>query len=313
MLGDVAASSKSALRDPPPLPKSVPGFVNRFDRCTATGCNWSGQRYALLQNSSRTALAEHVSCHQKKRGHEIRMSTDAHILIVDDDREIRDLLSRFLRKHGYRISAAANGNEMKQILETAGIDLIVLDRVMPGNDGLSLCRELRATSRMPIILLTLLGGDTDRIIGLEIGADDYLVKPFNPHELLARIKAVLRRASDLPLQSSLQKSPVLSFSGWKLDRSRRHLESPAGALVSLTDGEFDLLLAFAERPQVILSREQLLDLSRGRSAVVFDRSVDMQITRLRRKIEADPEQPEIIKTVRNKGYVFTPEVVGDAV
>lgn len=266
----------------------------------------------LLQNSSRTAFAQHVSCRSQTQGHKIRMSTDAHILIVDDDRDIRDLLSRFLRKNGYRISAAADGNEMKHILETARIDLIVLDRVMPGSDGLSLCRELRATSRTPVILLTLLGGDTDRIIGLEIGADDYLAKPFNPHELLARIKAVLRRVSDLPLQSSLQKSPVLSFGGWKLDRSRRYLESPVGVLVSLTDGEFDLLLAFAERPQVILSREQLLDLSRGRSAAAFDRSIDMQITRLRRKIEADPEQPEIIKTVRNKGYVFTSEVTGAA-
>lgn len=239
------------------------------------------------------------------------MSTDAHILIVDDDREIRDLLSRFLRKHGYRISAAADGNEMKHILETARIDLIVLDRVMPGSDGLSLCRELRATSRTPVILLTLLGSETDRIIGLEIGADDYLAKPFNPHELVARIKAVLRRVSDLPLQSSLQKSPVLSFAGWKLDRSRRHLESPIGVLVSLTDGEFDLLVAFAERPQVVLSREQLLDLSRGRSAIAFDRSIDMQITRLRRKIEADPEQPEVIKTVRGRGYVFASQVTGD--
>jgi len=243
---------------------------------------------------------------------EIRMNAEAHILIVDDDREIRDLLSRFLRKHGYRASTAADGNEMKRVLETARIDLIVLDRVMPGSDGLTLCRDLRATSRIPVILLTLLGGDTDRIVGLEMGADDYLVKPFNPHELLARIKAVLRRASDLPLQNDLQKSSILSFCGWKLDRSRRNLESPVGVLVSVTDGEFDLLLAFAERPQVVLSREQLLDLSRGRDATAFDRSIDMQITRLRRKIEADPEQPEIIKTVRNKGYAFTPEVTGDA-
>ena len=236
------------------------------------------------------------------------MSATAHILVVDDDREIRDLLSRFLRKNGYRVDVAADGNDMKRVLETARIDLVVLDRVLPGKDGLTLCRELRASSRVPVILLTLLGADTDRIIGLEVGADDYLAKPFNPHELLARVKAVLRRSNDLPLQSSRQKAPMLRFSGWALDRSRRRLESPAGAIVSLTDGEFDLLTALAEHPQVVLTREQLLDLSRGRSAIAFDRSIDMQMTRLRRRIEADPEEPELIKTVRNKGYMFTPVV-----
>ncbi len=240
------------------------------------------------------------------------MSTAAHILVVDDDREIRDLLSRFLRKNGYRVDVAADGNEMKLLLENARIDLIVLDRVLPGKDGLTLCRELRTSSRVPIILLTLLGGDTDRIIGLEVGADDYLAKPFNPHELLARVKAVLRRTTDLPVQNSVQKAQVLRFSGWALDRSRRRLVSPAGAIVSLTDGEFDLLVALAEHPQVVLTREQLLDLSRGRSPIAFDRSIDMQVTRLRRRIEADPEEPEFIKTVRNKGYVFTPEVAGEA-
>lgn len=239
------------------------------------------------------------------------MSTAAHILVVDDDREIRDLLSRFLRKNGYRVDVAADGNEMKRMLDAARIDLIVLDRVLPGKDGLTLCRELRTSSRVPIILLTLLGADTDRIIGLEVGADDYLAKPFNPHELLARVKAVLRRTTELPVQNSLQKAPVLRFSGWALDRSRRRLQSPAGAIVSLTDGEFDLLVALAEHPQIVLTREQLLDLARGRSAIAFDRSIDMQVTRLRRRIEADPEAPEFIKTVRNKGYVFTPEVAGE--
>ena len=239
------------------------------------------------------------------------MSGAAHILVVDDDREIRDLLSRFLRKNGYRVDVAADGNEMKRFLEGARIDLIVLDRVLPGKDGLTLCRELRTSSRVPIILLTLLGGDTDRIIGLEVGADDYLAKPFNPHELLARVKAVLRRTTELPVQNSVQKAPVLRFSGWALDRSRRRLISPAGAIVSLTDGEFDLLVALAEHPQVVLTREQLLDLARGRSAIAFDRSIDMQVTRLRRRIEVDPEEPELIKTVRNKGYMFTPEVAGE--
>jgi two-component system OmpR family response regulator len=237
------------------------------------------------------------------------MGTEPHILVVDDDREIRELLSRFLRKHGLRVDVAASGREMKGILGQANIDLVVLDRIMPGEDGLTLCRELRNESSVAIIMLTLLGADTDRIVGLEMGADDYVQKPFNPHELLARIRAVLRRAHDLPQQHALQRPPQLRFAGWTLDRMRRRLETPAGVAVVLTDGEFDLLVAFAEHPQVTLSREQLLDLARGRAAVAFDRSVDMQLTRLRRKIEQNPEEPELIKTVRNRGYVFTPEVV----
>jgi two-component system OmpR family response regulator len=239
------------------------------------------------------------------------MDGGAHILVVDDDREIRDLLSRFLRKNGYRVDLAADGHEMRRVLESARIDLVILDRILPGKDGLTLCRELRTRSRVPVILLTLLGGDTDRIIGLEVGADDYLAKPFNPHELLARVKAVLRRANDLPFQSSLQQAPVLRFAGWTLDRSRRRLASPDDVIVTLTDGEFDLLVALAEHPQVVLTRDQLLDLARGRTAIAFDRSIDMQVTRLRRRIETNPDDPELIKTVRNKGYVFTPEVSGD--
>jgi two-component system OmpR family response regulator len=235
----------------------------------------------------------------------------AHILVVDDDREIRDLLSRFLRRNGYRVDLAADGHEMSRVLDGARIDLVILDRILPGKDGLTLCRELRSRSRVPIILLTLLGAETDRIIGLEVGADDYLAKPFNPHELLARVKAVLRRANDLPLQSALQKSAILRFAGWTLDRSRRRLESPRGVIVTLTDGEFDLLVALAEHPQVVLSREQLLDLARGRAAAAFDRSIDMQVTRLRRRIEPNPDDPQLIKTIRNKGYVLTAEVSGD--
>jgi two-component system OmpR family response regulator len=240
------------------------------------------------------------------------MQAEPHILVVDDDREIRELLSRFLRKNGLRVDIAADGREMKRVLAAGKVDLVILDRVMPGEDGLSLCRELRRLSRVPIILLTLLGADSDRIAGLETGADDYVQKPFNPHELLARIKAVLRRANDLPFQNTRQKASVLHFGGWTLDRNRRRLESPAKVAVVLTDGEFDLLVAFAEHPQIVLSREQLLDLARGREAAAFDRGIDMQITRLRRKIEADPEQPTLIKTIRNKGYVFTAEVVGSA-
>lgn len=236
------------------------------------------------------------------------MDASPHILVVDDDREIRSLIAKFLKKNGYRVDVVANGKEMRAALVGADIDLVVLDRVMPGEDGLNLCRDLRRESRVPIILLTLLGSDTDRIVGLEMGADDYVTKPFNPQELLARIKAVLRRANDVPVKTSLQKARILRFSGWSLDRIGRELTSPDGVFISLTDGEFDLLLAFAEHPQITLTREQLLDLTRGRSAIAFDRSIDMQMTRLRRKIETDPDQPEFIKTIRNKGYIFTPEV-----
>jgi two-component system OmpR family response regulator len=240
------------------------------------------------------------------------MQSTPHILVVDDDREIRHLLSRFLRKNGMRVDVAANGREMKRALDQAKIDLVLLDRVMPGEDGLTLCRELRQQSRVPVIMLTLLGAETDRVVGLEIGADDYVVKPFSPHELLARVKAVLRRGNDLPRESNLRRAPVLVFAGWALDRGRRRIESPEGVIVTLTDGEFDLLVAFAEHPQMVLTREQLLDLARGRAAIAFDRSIDMQVTRLRRKIEANPDEPELIKTVRNKGYIFTPDVTGSA-
>ena len=236
------------------------------------------------------------------------MEQTPHILVVDDDREIRDLLSRFLKKNGFRVDVAANGKDMRAVLVAASIDLIVLDRVLPGEDGLNLCQDLRRDSRVPVILLTLLGSDTDRIIGLEMGADDYLVKPFNPQELLARIKAVLRRANDVAFKSSLHLAKALVFNGWTIGRIARELMSPEGVLITLTDGEFDLLLAFAEHPQTILTRDQLLDLTRGRSAIAFDRSIDMQITRLRRKVEVYPDEPELIKTVRNKGYIFTADV-----
>lgn len=236
------------------------------------------------------------------------MNNSAHLLIVDDDREIRDLLSRFLRRQGFRVDAVRDGREMLQALADWQIDLVILDRMLPGEDGLTLCRELRAKSRVPIIMLTVLGAETDRIVGLEMGADDYLVKPFHPHELLARIKAVLRRVHDVPLTEASDKDATLRFAGWTLDRARRRLESLEGVNVALSDGEFDLLVVFAEHPQCVLSREQLLDLSRGREPIPFDRSVDMQVGRLRRKIEANADEPELIKTVRSRGYIFTPAV-----
>jgi two-component system OmpR family response regulator len=231
-----------------------------------------------------------------------------HLLVVDDDREIRDLLARFLKKHGYRVTTARDGREMRRSLADWGVDLIILDLMLPGEDGLTLCRELRVGSDIPIIMLTAMGEETDRIVGLEMGADDYLPKPFNPRELLARVKAVLRRAYDISARQRSERDSVLRFAGWKLDLPRRQLESPEGVMVQLSGGEFDLLVAFVEHPQRILSRDQLLDLTRGRDAIPFDRSIDIQVSRLRRKIEVDPKEPEIIKTVRGTGYTFTPDV-----
>jgi two-component system OmpR family response regulator len=233
------------------------------------------------------------------------MMPTPHLLIVDDDRAIRDLLTKFFVQHGYRVSVAAEGREMQQVLQAARIDLIVLDVMLPGEDGLSLCRRLRADSAIPIIMLTAKGEDTDRIVGLEMGADDYLPKDFNPRELLSRVRAVLRRTTNLPTRELPAASRVLEFHGWRLVLARRQLFSPAGALVPLRSGEYEILLALVERPQRVLTRDQLLDLAHGRAANLFDRSIDVQISRLRRKIEADPKEPEFIKTVRSGGYVFS--------
>ncbi|TCS60854.1 response regulator [Varunaivibrio sulfuroxidans] len=230
-----------------------------------------------------------------------------HILVVDDDREIRDLVARFLGAQGYRVSTARDGGEMKQILETANITLIVLDLMMPGVDGLTLARDLRAGRvDIPIIMLTAMGEETDRIVGLEMGADDYLPKPFNPRELLARIKAVLRRAGAAPTQ--LKDVHRVTFEGWVLDVNRRELVSPKDVLVPLSGGEYELLRTLVTHAQRVLSRDQLLDMARGRDAQPFDRSIDVQISRLRKKIEDDPKEPRLIKTVRNGGYIFTPDV-----
>lgn len=230
------------------------------------------------------------------------MNDGPHILVVDDDREIRDLLARFLRRHGFRVTAAADGREMFEALATGRIQLIVLDLMLPGEDGLSLCRRVRGASDVPIVMLTALGEDTDRIVGLEMGADDYLAKPFNPRELLARVRAVLRRAQSRsePVQTGRQ----IAFSGWMLDAGTRGVTAPDGTPVALTAGEFDLLLALAERPGRVLSRDQLLDLTRGREAGPFDRSIDVQVSRLRRKLGEHHMEPELIKTVRGGGYML---------
>ena len=232
------------------------------------------------------------------------MTNGPHLLVVDDDREIRDLLARFLRKHGFRIETAADGQEMFAALGAARFELIVLDLMLPGEDGLSLCRRVRASSDLPIIMLTAVGEDTDRIIGLEVGADDYLPKPFNPRELLARIRAVLRRAAEIRREPEGAWSKRFEFQGWVLDAARRALHAPDGTPVDLTAGEFALLLVFVGHPGRVLTRDQLLDLTRGRNAGPFDRSIDIQVSRLRHKIEDDPKRPVLIKTVRSGGYVF---------
>jgi two-component system OmpR family response regulator len=237
------------------------------------------------------------------------MAKTPHILVVDDDREIRSLVAQLLRKHGFRVTDAADGREMMQALDGGRFDLAVLDLMLPGEDGLSLCRRVRAGSALPIIMLTAMGEETDRIVGLEMGADDYLPKPFNPRELLARIRAVLRRsAGEAPEPAETAGGGMRVFEGWSLDLAKRELRAPDGTLVPLTAGEYDLLAAIVERPGKVLSRDQLLDLTRGRDAAPFDRSVDVQISRLRRKLEPDPKEPQIIKTVRGGGYVFACEV-----
>lgn len=231
--------------------------------------------------------------------------TKPHVLIVDDDQQIRTMLARFLGEHGMRVTQAADGEHMFKTLETGRFDVIVLDVMMPGDDGFTLCRKLRGESAIPLILLTARNSETDRIVGLELGADDYVTKPFNPRELLARIRALLRRANAQPQAAQRLASAIYHFAGWTLDTSRRALHSPQGVLTELTTGEFDLLVAFVEHPQRVLNRDQLLDLARGRVSLAFDRSIDVQVSRLRRKIEGDPDAPTLIKTVRNGGYFFT--------
>ncbi len=234
-----------------------------------------------------------------------------HLLVVDDHADIRDLLKRFLEQHGYRVSCARDGKEMKKLLEHSTIQLIVLDLMLPGDDGLTLCRALRVHSAIPIIMLTAMGEDMDRIIGLEMGADDYLAKPFNPRELLARIKAVLRRSGNHLEPDENHEVAHYHFERWQLDLARRELLDEQGVGISLSTAEFELLKVFLQRPKRVLSRDQLLDLARGREAQAFDRAIDTLVSRLRRKLERDPKNPELIKTVWGGGYMLATEVTHD--
>lgn len=237
------------------------------------------------------------------------MSAGDHILIVDDDREIRRLLGDYLARNGYRSSTAANGREMRQALKVSAPDLIVLDLMLPGTDGLELCRELRAERDTPIIMLTALAEETERVIGLELGADDYLSKPFNPRELLARIKGVLRRTRALPPNlRAIKTAATFRFCGWHYQRTTHELTAPDGVVIALSAAERRLLEVFLDHPQVTLNRDQLLDLTRGRDATPFDRSVDVQVSRLRQKLRDEPREPSLVKTVRSEGYQFAAEV-----
>tara|TARA_R110000782_G_scaffold132359_5_gene224372 strand:- start:25117 stop:25875 length:759 start_codon:yes stop_codon:yes gene_type:complete len=230
------------------------------------------------------------------------------ILVVEDNREMRELVSKALRKEGYRVSVAGDGKEMNKALDNERVDLIILDVMLPGDDGLTLCRDLRSKATTPVIIISAKGEELDRVLGLKMGADDYLPKPFSTLELIARVQAVLRRIEREPTSPPNEPSKIYKFNGWRLDVERRELIAVDNVIVPLSTGEFSLLQVLVQRPNRVLSREQLLDLARGRDSVAFDRSIDTQVSRLRRKIEHDPKNPTIIKTVWGGGYVLSAEV-----
>ncbi len=230
-----------------------------------------------------------------------------HLLVVDDHRDIRDALSRYLRRHGYRVSVAEDAAAARKLLGRQAIDLVILDIMLPGEDGFALCRELRARSEVPVVFLSALGEETDRIVGLELGADDYVTKPFNPRELLARIRAVLRRAQSLP-PGRRTAGGHFRFPPWSFDAARGELLREDGTVVPLSTAESRLLTAFLRHPGVVLRREELVDLARGRELQPFERSIDNLVSRLRRKLGDDPQHPRYIATRRGEGYVFLPPV-----
>ena len=239
------------------------------------------------------------------------MDTLPCILVVDDDREIRTLLAEYLDANGFRTLTAADGAGMWRTLDSARVDLVVLDLTLPGEDGLTLCRTLRARSSLPVVMLTARSEAIDRILGLEMGADDYMAKPFEPRELVARIRNVLRRTQALPPNLELPEAKRMGFAGWVLDLSARHLVSPQGIVVMLSGAEFRLLKVFLEHPNRVLNRDQLLNFTKGRDADPFDRSIDLQVSRLRQKLGEDAKVPVLLKTVRNEGYVLATAVTAE--
>jgi len=236
------------------------------------------------------------------------MTNQPHLLLVEDERSIRDPLAAFLGKNGYRVTKAADADAARQQLAGYAIDCVICDIMMPGEDGLSLTRHIRATSEIPVILLTAKSEETERIIGLEMGADDYVVKPFSPRELLARIKVILRRAGASGTHQRAPDQQSYGFGDWVLKAGERTLVDRDGVSVALSTGEYELLLALVTHPQQVLSRDQLLDLTQGREAAAFDRAIDNQVSRLRRKVEIDPKSPELIKTVWGGGYTLAIDV-----
>jgi two-component system, OmpR family, response regulator len=234
------------------------------------------------------------------------MDLTSRILVVDDDPDLRSLIAGFLSGHGYHVAVAANVAAMRQEIAASAPDLVILDVMMPGEDGLSAARKLSAEHGPAVIMLSALGSDTDRIVGLEIGADDYLAKPCNPRELLARVRAVLRRRQGVAGGGEDERR-VYEFGGWRLDLQRRDLRDPKGVFIDLSDGEFALLRCFVQQPQRVLSRDQLLDQAHGGNREIFDRAVDSQVSRLRRKLN-DRAEIELIRTVRNEGYMLVPQV-----
>jgi len=238
------------------------------------------------------------------------MTAQAHILVVDDDPEIRDLLQSYFTDNSFVVSVASDGQAMQAVMERVDtpIDIIILDIMMPGETGLEICKRLRQDSNIPIIMLTAMGSEVDRVVGLELGADDYLAKPFSPRELLARVKSLLRRTHILNTLSNSQEASTCLFEGWTLDKNKRRLIDPEQTMVPLSAGEYELLLTFIEHAGRTLTRDQLLQLTRNRDAGPFDRTIDVQVSRLRRKIEVDPKDPLIIQTVRGGGYIFTAKV-----
>ncbi|WEX07976.1 response regulator [Chelativorans sp. AA-79] len=236
------------------------------------------------------------------------MSESSLIAIVEDDPEIRTLVANLLYREGFEVSQCEGADELDRLLNRRRVDLVLLDLMLEGEDGLSICRRLQnAEIKIPVLMVTAKGDDVDRIIGLEFGADDYLPKPFNPRELIARVRAILRRTRDVHRPSAMARR-VFAFAGWELDAGSRVLRDPRGNNVELTGGEFDLLLALASHPQRVLTRDQLLDWTRGRDANPYDRTIDVQLSRLRRKLGDDPKTPTMIRTIRGGGYLFAPPV-----
>jgi two-component system OmpR family response regulator len=232
----------------------------------------------------------------------------ARLLIVEDDRDIAEMLVELAQLNGYAAVSAGTGREMDRLLAKHSFDLILLDAMLPGEDGFSICRRLRTASDMPILMLTALGDDIDRVVGLELGADDYVTKPFNSRELVARIKALLRRSASAATPRQVANNAPLCFAGWTLDPAARSLVDPESVQISMTTAEFEILLAFCNNPNQVLAREQLLAMTHAGSAGPVERSVDAHISRVRQKIEPNPRDPSFIKTVRLGGYVFTPKV-----